>query len=241
MLSTFRLVAVASMALMLGATASMAAPVYSNDFSVDAAGFTGANAIQTAPDGTKFLGFLTTGAQADLSLSGLGAHTSVTLSFDLYALRSMDGSGSHGFGPDYFTLKVNNSTVLLNDTFSSGWAGGGAPFQSYGGPGLSGSYAGTTGSASFDPTAFGYGCYFGCENTYNLSFTFLDSASSIAFNFFGNTTQGWDDEGFGIDNVVVTTRGTPTSRVPEPLTFSLFGAGLAGVAAMRRRKKAKQA
>jgi hypothetical protein len=30
-------------------------------------------------------------------------------------------------------------------------------------------------------------------------------------------------------------------RVPEPLTLSLFGAGLAGAAAMRRRKKAKQA
>jgi PEP-CTERM motif len=30
-------------------------------------------------------------------------------------------------------------------------------------------------------------------------------------------------------------------RVPEPLTLSLFGTGLAGAAAMRRRKKAKQA
>ena len=39
-----------------------------------------------------------------------------------------------------------------------------------------------------------------------------------------------------------TTRNTPTTRitvteVPEPLTLSLFGAGVAGVAAMRRRRK----
>jgi hypothetical protein len=32
----------------------------------------------------------------------------------------------------------------------------------------------------------------------------------------------------------------PPARVPEPITLSLFGAGLAGAAAMRRRKKAKQ-
>lgn len=30
-----------------------------------------------------------------------------------------------------------------------------------------------------------------------------------------------------------------TSAVPEPITFSIFGAGLAGLTAMRRRKKAK--
>ena len=42
---------------------------------------------------------------------------------------------------------------------------------------------------------------------------------------------------FGIDTVGVTT----TSTVPEPFTLSLFGAGLAGAAAMRRRKKKVQA
>ncbi|HEY1878137.1 MAG TPA: PEP-CTERM sorting domain-containing protein, partial [Rhizomicrobium sp.] len=31
---------------------------------------------------------------------------------------------------------------------------------------------------------------------------------------------------------------TPPGRVPEPITLSLFGAGLAGAAALRRRKKA---
>jgi hypothetical protein len=32
--------------------------------------------------------------------------------------------------------------------------------------------------------------------------------------------------------------GTPIGQVPEPITLSLFGAGLAGVGAMRRRRKA---
>jgi hypothetical protein len=38
--------------------------------------------------------------------------------------------------------------------------------------------------------------------------------------------------------LAIDTGATPPTRVPEPITLSLFGAGLAGAAAMRRRKKA---
>ena len=41
---------------------------------------------------------------------------------------------------------------------------------------------------------------------------------------------------FALDNILL--ENTPTTNVPEPLTLSLFGAGLAGAAALRRRKKA---
>ena len=61
--------------------------------------------------------------------------------------------------------------------------------------------------------------------------------------------------GINTFSFVVTDTGAPSAllveftsssvrevaAVPEPLTLSLFGAGLAGVAAMRRRKKPKQA
>lgn len=38
--------------------------------------------------------------------------------------------------------------------------------------------------------------------------------------------------------VAGNTPGTPGTSVPEPLTLSVFGAGLAGAAALRRRKRA---
>lgn len=40
------------------------------------------------------------------------------------------------------------------------------------------------------------------------------------------------------NDLAFTLNDTPISNVPEPITLSLFGAGLAGAVAMRRRKKA---
>jgi hypothetical protein len=40
--------------------------------------------------------------------------------------------------------------------------------------------------------------------------------------------------------LLVSSPQDPPARVPEPLTLSLFGTGLAGVAAIRRRRKPKQ-
>ena len=46
---------------------------------------------------------------------------------------------------------------------------------------------------------------------------------------------------FALTNISVTAAEDPVTPVPEPFTVALFGTGLAGVAAMRRRKKATQA
>jgi hypothetical protein len=60
------------------------------------------------------------------------------------------------------------------------------------------------------------------------SFDFT-ATQSISLIYFG----GWDVPGFQtLDDVVVTS-------APEPITLSLFGAGLAGAIAIRRRRKAK--
>jgi hypothetical protein len=62
----------------------------------------------------------------------------------------------------------------------------------------------------------------------------------VSFNFIPSGRTGGSADVI-VDRVYVT----PTERtgivIPEPLTLSLFGAGLVGIAALRRRKKAKMA
>jgi hypothetical protein len=69
-------------------------------------------------------------------------------------------------------------------------------------------------------------------------FTHTFVAGSSTTLDFVNEDPGSDNSN-GLDNVVLLDEGPATIGVPEPLTLSLFGAGLAGAAAMRRRKKVK--
>jgi hypothetical protein len=59
---------------------------------------------------------------------------------------------------------------------------------------------------------------------------FTGTFSSISWN--NPVAENWYGFTVGIAGVA-----SPPPGVPEPLTLSLFGAGLAGIAAMRRRKK----
>ncbi len=65
----------------------------------------------------------------------------------------------------------------------------------------------------------------------NGSLQFLGTFSEITFT---NTVfEGWYGFTLGVQGIAPP----PTGGVPEPLTLSLFGAGLAGAVAMRRRRR----
>lgn len=68
----------------------------------------------------------------------------------------------------------------------------------------------------------------------SYSFTFLTTGGNLSFTNLGFS----DNLGLILDDVNLSDT---TASVPEPLTLSLFGAGLAGAAAMRRRKRVKPA
>jgi hypothetical protein len=63
---------------------------------------------------------------------------------------------------------------------------------------------------------------------------FSGSATTADITLLNENTafQGND---FGLDDIALSTTA-PVSTVPEPLTLSIFAAGLAGAAALRRRK-----
>jgi hypothetical protein len=74
---------------------------------------------------------------------------------------------------------------------------------------------------------------------------YTDGSAQITLNFSGITadttvTAASFSFGTGPEITIAGTSGPggPPPPVPEPLTLSLFGAGLAGLVAMRRRRKA---
>jgi hypothetical protein len=219
------LTALAALAI---ASSAQAGTLYQNDFSVNANGFTGGGALESSLIGSeRYLGALTQGATAVLTLDTTG-YSSMTLNFDLYTILSLDGTTA-GTGPDAFKVGVTGGPVLLNDTFSN------FSFQSQGfGPNASD--PGRTGS---DAALYGHLGYYwrpevyfpdGGDATYHFSFTFAPTGNSTTISFFGDATQVFDDERFGIDNVKVS------GVVPEPATWAMMilGFGAAG-AALRRQ------
>jgi hypothetical protein len=142
----------------------------------------------------------------DLSLNDLPAHSSMTLSFDLYVLKSWDGD-SPTVGPDQWSVAVKGEPPLLETTFSNNpktaYEGS---FQSYPTRGS----APQTGATAVN--TMGYGFWFG-DATYHLAFTFPHMGRSAVVTFSSSLYEGKSeqargtrDESWGLDNVRVTVR-----------------------------------
>jgi hypothetical protein len=150
--------------------------------------------------------FVRVDESVNLSLNSLPAHTSVTLAFDLYVLKSMDGNNPI-YGPDRWQVAVLGGPTLLSTTFSNNFkTGTDLSLQDYPIPGS----APETGS--FAANSLGYNFWFG-DSSYHLSFTVPHIGNSITFVFSSSQNEGKSepvhgtrDESWGLDNVRVTTQ-----------------------------------
>ena len=231
----------AAAAGMMAIASGAQAQVYSQNFSANAAGFTGGVAAVT-PNGERYLGLANSSATTlDVATSGF---TALSLSFNLYGLESVDGNGPDGGGPDNFLIYVNGAvtptyTINLANYYS------GSNSQNYNGnlgqSGPGNSYSPFAGAIARGTLGYGTGPF--GDSTYNVSFTLPDAATTsirfvgatneAAIDFTGQTTNG--NEAYGIDNVVLSGQRLPGS-VPEPASWAMMLLGFGSLGAAMRRK-----
>jgi len=206
------------------ATVTVTGPiiVYDNDFesgTVDSAWSTVAVGtanplhVEATPTNNRhFLGQLLQ-QKAILTLNSLPTHGHVTVSFDLFLIRTWDGDGgeppgSTQWGPDIFQLQVANGPTLLNSSFSN-WYGNLFPdsaTQSYPNAFPAGINPAQTGAAEKNTLGYTFLTQFGdrdLDSVYHFSFTFIHNSSSVELDFNGLQNE-FMNESWGLDNVQVS-------------------------------------
>lgn len=218
--------------------------VYNNDFSANANGFNNTARSFTPTGNNPFLGEFSNSGPITLSLTGLAPHTSTTLMFDFYAIRSLDGNATFGGGAgDSFITSVTQSGGGTTTLLSTNFANFPGNTQGFGGPNGSGGYIQTgsfapqTGALSVNTLG-----YFFNGNpqdaVYRFSFTFADTSPNLVFTFNDGLNEGVGNESYGLDNVRVTTNAVPNAAAPEPATLALLTPGMAaGLMMVRRRRQ----
>jgi hypothetical protein len=152
-----------------------------------------------------------------LTLSGLPAHRSAEVKFDLYVLKSWDGN-SAAYGPDRWSLSVAGGPTLLDTTFSNNpKTSTDGSFQNY--PVVNSDP--WTGAAAVG--TLGYDSFFK-DSIYHFDYTFDHSDSTLTLNFHSSLFEGKGtaDESWGLDNVQVNV-------VPEPSSLLLIGLAALGL------------
>jgi len=162
-----------------------------------------------------------------LYLSNLATHTTISASFLLGFLESWDSYDGGCCAPDELEVWIDGAQV--------------AKLTSNNALGTVEDYDG--GTELYDGQQINNVHHFSFDTLVDMStagfLTFAHTSSTLALEFRvnGGGWQGGGDEGFGLDNVVLTYDGARTGVIPEPATWALMigGFGMAGAMLRRRR------
>lgn len=181
---------------------------YVNDFE----GMVGSEWSSTTTDvtptsGRRFLGQFATDS-VSLTLSGLAPHSQVTISFDLFVLKSWDGNSTE-HGADEWQVAVAGGPTLLRTTFNNCPTVTASDGQAYPDSYPGGQNACRTGASEVGTLGYafddGYTSFPSLDTVYHLTRTFPHSGSSLTLSFSGTlrVTSDVSDESWGLDNVAV--------------------------------------
>jgi hypothetical protein len=152
---------------------------------------------------TRFLGQF--GSESvKLTLDKLPSHKTVTVLFDLYILKTWDGDNP-GDGPDVFGLKLEDTAVLINTTFTNGGTvrqrfackSGEEATPACQGIGAVGPFG-----AAINTLGYSWG-----DSVYKIKRTFAHDRSFLILTFFGDLKEtlpenrNTNNESWGLDNV----------------------------------------
>lgn len=174
-------------------------------------------------------------ALSSLTLTGLGAHSRLTVAFDIAFIDTWDGNDDSAIccNPDYLYVTADGDPLL---TLSSNNQQGLAP-QFQGGSLIGSDHY----YRDFDPD--NPDTYLDKVVRYNglAVLTFAHSASTFTLGFRAGG-GGWQgdynplDESYGVDNVVISA-----GAVPEPAAWAMMILGFGGAGVTIRRRRTAQA
>jgi hypothetical protein len=182
----------------------------------------GALRISTTPvGGRRFLGDFTNQSVL-LNLAHLPDHKEISISFDLFILRTMDGNDSNPpNGPDIWSLGVVDGPTLTQTTFWNVFPDQNPKMKNQAYPG---EYPGDHNEATagaVEKNSLGYtvalrGQIIPMDTVYQLRYTFAHTNRAILFRFTGRGMQAPDDESWGITNVRVAVGALPAATASTP-------------------------
>jgi hypothetical protein len=184
-------------------------------------------------------GYGTPATPTVLTLTGLPAHTSVSLGFLLAVIDSWDGNSNdiisgYPVGPDFFNVRVRDGNNIWS--FSATFSNFSGNTQSYSGVKLGNGFSQRGFNSSWEDSAYDMGLDPVFQNIPHTADTlivewFASGAGWQGKNVVFGTTH---DESWAIDNVRVDL-----NPVPLPSTALLLGSGFIGLAGFGWRCRRK--